>query len=144
MNTKSILDRYKPVLVLILWIGIAILFGLAYTQSPLYEGNQNTKFLHGLARAGTGYLQADWLANTVDPLPVFSGLVAVTARINPNLFYIEYFIMFGIYAFSLWGILTHLYRARKNLASANVVVTTCSFWPSCARERIVSRVLYMK
>ena len=115
MDTKSIAHRLTPLLVVILWIGIAILFGLAYTQSPLYEGNQNTKFLHGLAKAGTGYLQDDWLANTVDPLPVFSGLVDVTARINPNLFYLEYFIMFGIYVFSLWGILTHLFNAQKNL-----------------------------
>ena len=115
MDTKSIAHRLTPLLVVILWIGIAILFGLAYTQSPLYEGNQNTKFLHGLAKAGTGYLQDDWLANTVDPLPVFSGLVDVTARINPNLFFLEYFIMFGIYVFSLWGILTHLFNAQKNL-----------------------------
>ena len=101
---------------MIFWAGIAILFGIAYTQSPLYEGNQNTKFLHGLARAGTGFLQGDWLANTVDPLPVFSTLVTITARINPNLFYVEYFIMFGIYVFSLWGILTQLYKAQKNLS----------------------------
>lgn len=115
MDTKSIAHRLTPLSVLILWIGIAILFGLAYTQSPLYEGNQNTKFLHGLARAGTGNLQDDWLANTADPLPAFSSLVAITARINPNLFYLEYFIMFGIYVFSLWGILTHLFNAQKNL-----------------------------
>ncbi len=115
MDAKSIAHRFTPTMVLTLWIGIAILFGLAYTQSPLYEGNQNTKFLHGLARAGTGYLQDDWLANTVDPLPVFSGLVAITALINPNLFYLEYFIMFGIYVFSLWGILTLFSNAQKNL-----------------------------
>ncbi len=105
----------KTSLTVAIWIGIALLFGFAYTQSPLYEGNQNTKFLHGLAQSGVGYLQEDWLANTVDPLPVFSGLVNLTARINQNLFYLEYFVMFGIYVFSLWGILTHLFKAEQNL-----------------------------
>jgi hypothetical protein len=105
----------KTTLTIAIWIVIAILFSYAYTQSPLYEGNQNTKFLHGLAQAGVGNLQDDWLANTVDPLPVFSGLVSLTARINPNLFYLEYCIMFGIYVFSLWGILTHVFRAEQNL-----------------------------
>jgi hypothetical protein len=110
----------KTTLTIATWIGIAILFGLAYTQSPLYEGNQNTKFLHGLAQAGVGYLQDDWLANTVDPLPVFSGLVNLTARITPNLFYLEYFIMFGIYVFSLWGILTHLFHAEQNMVKQSL------------------------
>jgi hypothetical protein len=110
----------KITLMIAAWIGIAILFGFAYTQSPLYEGNQNTKFLHGLAQAGVGYLQDDWLANTVDPLPVFSGLVNLTARINPNLFYLEYFVMFGIYVFSMWGILTHLFKAEHNLVKQSL------------------------
>jgi hypothetical protein len=110
----------KTTLTIAIWIGIAILFGFAYTQSPLYEGNQNTKFLHGLAQAGVGYLQYDWLANTVDPLPVFSGLVNLTARINQNLFYLEYIVMFGIYVFSLWGILTHLFQAEQNLVKQSL------------------------
>ena len=69
-----------------LWLLVAAVFAVAYTQSPLYEGNQNTKFLHGLAQAGRGYLEADWLANTVDPLPVFSSLIYATALLNENLF----------------------------------------------------------
>jgi hypothetical protein len=110
----------KRSLLVIIWIVIAILFGLAYTQTPLYEGNQNTKFLHGLARAGEGYLKDDWLANTIDPLPVFSFLVAVTDRINPDLFYLEYILMFGIYVFSLHGILTHLFRAQNSLVKQSI------------------------
>jgi hypothetical protein len=112
----------KTTLIIAIWIGIALLFGFAYTQSPLYEGNQNTKFLHGLAQAGVGHLQDDWLANTVDPLPVFSSLVNLTARINQNLFYLEYFVMFGIYVFSLWGILTHLFKAEQNLVKQSLFV----------------------
>ena len=42
------------------WIGLAsflawaFVFGLIYAQSPLYTNNQNTYFLHGLAKAGVG------------------------------------------------------------------------------------------
>ena len=39
-----------------------ILFALAYTQAPLYYSNQNQYLLHGLATAGYGHLDGDWLA----------------------------------------------------------------------------------
>src|SRR4051794_25973234 len=55
---------------------LAILFAVAHTQSPLFFSNQNQYLLHGLALAGVGHLQHDWLANTADPTPVFSWLVA--------------------------------------------------------------------
>lgn len=97
------------------WLLVTAIFAVAYTQSPLYEGNQNTKFLHGLAQAGRGYLSEDWLANTVDPLPVFSFLVYVTALINENLFYLYYAIILGIYVFSMMGILAALYREKWTL-----------------------------
>jgi hypothetical protein len=97
------------------WVGVAVVFGLAYTQTPLYEGNQNTKFLHGLAQAGFGYLHEDWLANTADPLPLFSLLVNLTARINPDLFYIYYFILFGVYCYSLWGIASQVFGVNRSL-----------------------------
>ena len=100
------------------WVLIAVLFSLAYTQTPLYEGNQNTKFLHGLAQAGRGYLANDWLANTVDPLPVFSALVNVTARISESLFYFYYGVLFGIYIFSLYGIADFLFGLRKSWAKS--------------------------
>src|SRR5512139_4291834 len=94
------------------WLLATVIFSLAYTQSPLYEGNQNTKFLHGLAMAGKGYLQRDWLANTVDPLPVFSYLVYLTARVNENLFYFQYALIFGLYILVIYGILSSIYKER--------------------------------
>jgi hypothetical protein len=94
---------------------IALAFGVAYTQSNLYESNQNTKFLHGIAQAGFGYLQQDWLAKTIDPLPAFSLLVYLTYSINQNLFYLQYLILLGIYLFSLTAIVAYLYRSRKSL-----------------------------
>ena len=100
------------------WVIITILFSLAYTQAPLYEGNQNTKFLHGLAQAGRGYLANDWLANTVDPLPIFSALVNFTARISESLFYYYYGVLFGIYIFSLYGIADFIFQLRKSWAKS--------------------------
>lgn len=101
----------------------AAAFGAAYTMSPLYEGNQNTKFLHGLALAGRGFLSQDWLANTADPLPVFTWLVALTARINEDLFYVYYFLMFGIYSWSLVGIASEVYPTNKTWTRRLVIFT---------------------
>src|SRR5579883_3127440 len=69
----------------------AVAFAAAYGQAPLYYSNQNQYFLHGLAAAGDGQLRADWLARTADPTPVFSGLVAWTARfLHPAAFYLDH------------------------------------------------------
>jgi hypothetical protein len=59
---------------------LAVAFAVAHTQSPLYFSNQNQYFLHGLAAGGHGHLDRDWLANTRDPTPVFSALVAAGYR----------------------------------------------------------------
>ena len=88
----------------ILW---ALLFTLAYAQAPLYTSNQNQYFLHGYAQAGFGFLNLDWLANTLDPTPVFSQIIHITAQYLswPPIFYIYYTVLAGIYLFSLYGIL---------------------------------------
>jgi hypothetical protein len=97
--------RLKRLVSVILWAGF---FTLAYAQSPLYTSNQNQYFLHGLAQAGFGDLSQDWLANTLDPTPVFSSLVYLTYKLLfwPPLFYIYYGILAGIYLFSLFGIIS--------------------------------------
>ncbi len=59
-----------------------VLFILSHFVPPLYYSNQNTKFLHGLARAFPDRLGADWTAGTVDGLPVFSALVCQVARLG--------------------------------------------------------------
>jgi hypothetical protein len=81
----------------------AVVFGLAYTQAPLYYSNQNQYFLHGLAEGGLGDLEHDWLANTADPTPVFSALVAITYRwLHPAFFYLYYLLILGLYAWSMF------------------------------------------
>ena len=97
----------------------AVLFTLAYAQAPLYTSNQNQYFLHGLARAGYGYLSEDWLANTLDPTPVFSKFIEISWRILPwpPIFYLYFGLLAGVYLFSLtrivqrvWGLETRPQR----------------------------------
>src|SRR5207237_9961378 len=74
----------------LLFLIVTPLFAVAYAEAPLYYSNQNQYFLHGLADAGYGSLDQDWLANTHDPTPVFSGLVARTVRfMHPWGFYVS-------------------------------------------------------
>lgn len=85
----------------------AIVFGVSYTQAPLYYSNQNQYFLHGLAAGGHGCLRDDWLANTADPTPLFSALVRLTyLHLDESCFYLFYFVLFGLYFLSLLGIAT--------------------------------------
>lgn len=80
-------------------------FALSYTQAPLYFSNQNQYFLHGMARAGLGALDEDWLANTLDPTPVFSALVAVVGGwLHEAVFYVIQWLLLGLYFWSLLGI----------------------------------------
>jgi hypothetical protein len=84
-------------------------FAAGYCQAPLYYQNQNQYFLHGLADAGGGLLRDDWLANTRDPTPVFSALVALTARyLHPWAFYLYYALLLGAYASALLGLFASL------------------------------------
>jgi len=96
------------------------LFSIAYTQSPLYTSNQNQYFLHGLARAGFGTLNEDWLANTLDPTPVFSALVALVYRLfrQPAVFYLIYSLLMGVYLFSALGIARELFLPPPRSGSA--------------------------
>ena len=95
---------------------LSALFAAAYTQSPLYTSNQNQYFLHGLADAGYGNLDQDWLANTLDPTPVFSKLVELTYRYlhRESIYYVYYALLMGIYAASLFGIVDILLDLRSS------------------------------
>ncbi len=95
----------------------SLAFGLSYTQSPLYTSNQNQYFLHGLADAGYGLLQEDWLANTADPTPAFSFLVYLTVRLgHENLFYLYHFLLLGVYFHALAGIARTVFPLHRSRA----------------------------
>jgi hypothetical protein len=88
-----------------LGFGIAgiILFCMAYSQAPLYYSNQNQYFLHGFTKAKLGYLEKDWLGNTTDPTPLFSGLVCLSITwLNENIFYIYYAMLQGVFLSCAW------------------------------------------
>jgi len=113
INLKIFKSRFS-----VLWevLILGIVLGISYVQEPLYTSNQNTKFLQGLAKAGLGYLNQDWLANTLDPLPVFTALVHLTyAYLHPYCFYLYYIILFGIYVYSFIGIAESLFKFNTNV-----------------------------
>jgi hypothetical protein len=95
------------------FLGWSLLFGLTYTQPPLYYSNQNQYYLHGLAWDGLGFLKEDWLANTADPTPFFSGLAAFTYQyLHQSIFYLYYVLLLGIYLHALADIFDHLSGGR--------------------------------
>lgn len=86
---------------------LAVIFAVAHTQSPLFYSNQNQYLLHGLAAAGVGYLHEDWLANTRDPTPLFSWLVAVGYRQGGSAFiHGAYFLLLMVYFISVRWLVT--------------------------------------
>jgi hypothetical protein len=108
--------------VVVLWTA---LFTIAYSQSPLYTSNQNQYFLHGLARAGYGSLNQDWLANTRDPTPIFSLLVNLSYRLFHSLVvtYLYYALLMGVYLFSLYGIADQVFGIGKTRLSSLIFLS---------------------
>ncbi len=103
-NTKEIHLLFGELL-------LALVFAVSLRQLPLYSSNQNTYFVHGLANAGIGYLKFDWLSQTTDPVPVFSALVSTTTCVfGENTFYLYQIIIYGIYAYSILGIGSYIFR----------------------------------
>lgn len=117
---------------------LAALFATAYTLAPLYYSNQNQYFLHGLADAGHGFLHEDWLAGTLDPTPVFSGLVCFTARfLSPWLFQVYHGLLLGVYAAAMLGLF--LAVVDKDLAARRwPVFIALLFLLHCALMRWLS------
>ena len=114
-----------------LFLLLITIFIISYTQVPLYTGNQNTYFLHGLANGGLGFLSYDWMANTADPFPIFSILVNLTYSTTATfLFYIYYSAILGIFIFSIMGITSIIWGInqsnRKFIIFFTLVVTVCS------------------
>ncbi|MEE9302142.1 MAG: DUF6798 domain-containing protein [Thiotrichaceae bacterium] len=89
---------------------LMLVFAISFTQWPLYSSGQNGYFLHGLANAGVGFLNMDWLSQTADTAPVFSVLVNVTIQfLDENTFYFFYITIIAIYCYSLLGIACYVY-----------------------------------
>ena len=118
------------------------LFAISYTQYPLYTSNQNTYFLHGLANGGLGMLSDDWMANTTDPVPIFTLLVNLTYTYTSTfLFYIYYGLILGVFIYSILGIASKTWRIdrsyREYLTCFTLVTGLCSFAFSYLSSRII-------
>lgn len=101
----------------------ALIFAIAHTQSPLYFSNQHQYFLHGLASAGVGYLDHDWLATTRDPTPLFSAMVEFSARhLHVFVFHIIFIVLMATYFLSLLAIGRLLLPAEKNAYRQAVLI----------------------
>ena len=112
-----------------LGFGIAsiILFCMAYSQAPLYYSNQNQYFLHGFTKAKLGYLEKDWLGNTTDPTPLFSGLICFSITwLNENIFYLYYAILQGVFLCCAW-IIYHRKNNTKTIEIADYAIFTSIF-----------------
>ena len=90
------------------WLALALLllsgawFFLVFPTEPLYVENQNTKFLHGMALAGVGHLDRDWIANTVDVMPVFTCIVYLLHVVTPpSVCYLVQVVLFAVFLYSI-------------------------------------------
>ncbi len=122
---------------------LTTIFALAYNQAPLYTSNQNQYFLHGYAQAGFGNLSKDWLANTADPTPVFSFLVTVTLRLfqNDALFFVYYAVLMGVYLFSLYGIVDHVFPLRSSRLKSGLFISAIVLIHCAALRFLLQRLL---
>ncbi len=106
----------KTLLTVLFWTGLTLVVVLLVGGfGPLYTGNQTTKLLPGMAKAGFGYLSDDWMANARDPLPIFSWLVQVTYMyLGEWAFLLFQFILIEIYLYSLVHIADHFFQIKRN------------------------------
>lgn len=121
----------------------AIIFTGVYAQSPLYTSNQNQYFLHGLANARFGNLNQDWLANTLDPTPIFSLLVEYTIRLFSSelLFYVYYACLLGIYLYSVFGIMDTVFGLRSSRVKTIAFFSVFVLLHSAATRYLLSTLI---
>jgi hypothetical protein len=119
------------------------LFALAYAQTPLFGPNQDQYFLHGLARAGYGFLSGDWLAGTLDPTPLFSLLVEAVYRLTHWLpaFYLVYAHLLGVYYFSAIDICAEVFSFRVSSAARWALTLGVMLVHSVLFRAVIARAL---
>lgn len=123
------------------WLGWTTLFALAYAQEPLYTSNQNQYFLHAAARAGRGLLHEDWLAQTLDPTPVFSWLSELVFRfLQPDFFYFIYALLLGVYLLSLRSIGRRFLKSNNLIALQFVYTALLLFLNSAGLRALMSLI----
>lgn len=143
MLPKGLNQIKSQLLPLISFFSWAVLFAIIYAQSPLYTSNQNQYFLHGMADAGFGFLEEDWLANSVDPTPIFSLLVrwAYDLFETEVIFYGIYALLFGVYLWSLLWITEALFGIRTSRSKTLTFLVLIFATHSAGMRYVLSRAL---
>lgn len=120
---------------------LMVAFAVSYRQEPLYCSNQNTYFLHGLTRAGMGFLEFDWLSQTTDPYPVFSALVWLTkCALNEQAFYCLYIAILAIYGYSVVGISCYVCKIGSESVGYLSYLAVVTAWHSGALAHQLSKL----
>ncbi len=126
------------------FLGLSALAAISYSQSPLYSSNQNQYFIHGLARAGLGFLKDDWFTHTLDYTPLFSFLVALTYRYgHETLFYLYYALLVGLYVYGLLGIVSFAVHAGDSRLKRWIALVVIVIIHSVALGVISQRALHV-
>lgn len=140
MLRKGLLVRRFPAWVSFLLL--AVVFGVSYGQYPLHYLAQNQYFFHGLAKGGFGLLRSDWLINTADSWPVFTQLVYFTSRyLDHRVFYFYFILLAGVYAYSLVGIASSLFRINAPRSKLLVYVAVVTALHSSVLGDLLARTL---
>ena len=142
MAIRRIFNR-KLLIGLVGFLAWSLVFGMIYAQSPLYSNNQNTYFLHGLAKADLGYLSHDWVATRQEAMPVFSWLVYATYAIFHSKvpFYFYYSLLMGVYLFSMFGIVDLFFDLRRSRARTLLFLALFLIAHSAAMRYALSRLV---
>ena len=128
---------------LVSFLAWSLVFGVIYAQSPLFTSNQNAYFLHGLADAGVGYLNHDWLATRQESMPVFTWLVYLTTMVFHSKvpFYLYYALLMGVYLFSMVGIMNLFFDLRRSKTRMLVFLAIFLAAHSAALRFLLSRLV---
>ena len=107
----------------LLIIFISLAFSISYSFKPIYDGTQNTYFVHGLIKADLGNLKNGWFATNTDPTPFFSLLVSLTYKyLSENIFYVYFAVLMGIYLFGLQGIISKIFHFDQPLFNLTYII----------------------
>ena len=138
---------------IVLMLVLGAWFFTVFPTEPLYFENQNTKFLHGLAAVGVGQLDRDWTANTVDVMPVFTGIVYLLhAHLPAWTSYLMQIALFAVFLYSLCRLAAVAAppAARRPLffALVGVIIVTSQFanggarvWGGVAKQYLLGPAL---
>ncbi|TRX60113.1 hypothetical protein FNH22_08675 [Fulvivirga sp. M361] len=94
---------------------LALTYVAGYSLNPIYNHNQNTYFLHGLANGGLGHLSHDWMLSTKDPFPLFSALISFTySYLSPAFFYLYFLLALGVFIITISKITSDTVGIKTN------------------------------